>query len=257
MATQAKVLPLLLGEADVSKQLDVMWSLSREREVITVPILGFAILVNDQVLVVDTGFRDAERCTTVQHLGPHRTRPEWSVTNQLARWGIAPHQVAMVVLTHLHYDHAGGLGAFPNAQIVVQRLEVQAAAVPIVSRALGVGGHALFYDRLDVADVVSTYWDRLVLLEGDEEIAPGVRCVLYANSHTPGTQVVYVDTVDGRIALLGDLARNVHLNVEEELVPGIYYDLESTRRALRDVKRSADLYVPAHDYSVMHLLDNR
>ena len=67
-----------------------------------------------------------------------------------------------------------------------------AAAAPMGPAALPIGGKSLFYDRADVAELVDPLWDRLDLIEGDAELSPGIDCVLYADSHTPGHQCVYV-----------------------------------------------------------------
>jgi hypothetical protein len=67
--------------------------------------------------------------------------------------------------------------------------------------------------------------DRVELLEGDCEVLPGIRCVLYANSHTPGHQCIYVDTNSGCAAIVGDIARKVDVNMEQAIPPAIYYIL--------------------------------
>lgn len=248
------IYPLLLGEADVSRTLDAFWSLSREKDVVTVPILAWLLISDGEArpILVDTGFSDAERAMSIQRLGPHRSRPEWTLEAQLALHGLTVADIETVILTHLHYDHAGGCVALPQARFVVQRSELQAAAAPIVSRQLDFGGGAVFYDRRDVALLVDTFWPRVDLLEGDAEVAPGVRCVLFANTHTPGSQAVYVQTAGGTAVILGDIARNVELNINQGIPPGLYYDLEATRRAMARIRADADFPLPTHDYDIFH-----
>jgi glyoxylase-like metal-dependent hydrolase (beta-lactamase superfamily II) len=247
-----RVYPLLLGEAEVPRVLDAFWSLVRDKSVVTVPILGWLLQPIGQgaPIVVDTGFSDAERAMNVQRLGPHRTRLEWSLETQLGRHDLQIDDVATVVLTHLHYDHAGCCARFPKARFIVQRTELEAAAAPLVSRSLDFGGGALFYDRRDIAALVDPLWSRVDLVEGDAEVAPDVRCVLYANSHTPGSQAVYVETEAGTAVILGDIARNVELNVNQGIPPGLYYDLEATRRAMNRIKQDAAVALPTHDYDI-------
>jgi N-acyl homoserine lactone hydrolase len=159
--------------------------------------------------------------------------------------------VKTLILTHLHYDHCGQCAKLPNARIVVQRSELMAAAAPMGPAALPIGGKSLFYDRADIAELVDPLWDRLELIEGDVELGPGLDCVLYADSHTPGHQCVYVATANGTAAIVGDIARKVDLNIEKAIPPGIYYDLEKMRRALADIGRRADIVLPTHDWDTL------
>jgi glyoxylase-like metal-dependent hydrolase (beta-lactamase superfamily II) len=159
--------------------------------------------------------------------------------------------VNTLILTHLHYDHCGNCAALPNARILVQRTELMAAAAPMGPAALAIGGKSLFYDRADVAELVDPLWNRLELLEGDRELHPGLNCVLYADTHTPGHQAVYVETEKGTVAIVGDIARKVDMNIEQAIPPGIYYDLEKMRRALADIARRADVVLPTHDWDTL------
>jgi glyoxylase-like metal-dependent hydrolase (beta-lactamase superfamily II) len=242
----------LLGEAEVPNMLDVFWSLSTDRGRSNVPILGFLVLGADgDPIVVDCGMRDPRRAVDIHRLGPHSCTTEQSLHAQLALHSVAPSQVRTVILTHLHYDHCGNCAQLPNARIVVQRSELMAAAAPIGPAALPIGGKSLFYDRADVAELVDPLWDRVELIEGDVEILPGIDCVLYADSHTPGHQCVYVRTAHGTAAIVGDIARKVDINIEQAIPPGIYYDLEKMRRALADIARRADIVLPTHDWDTL------
>ncbi len=247
-----RVTPLLLGDAVVPDILDVFWSLSMETGRSNVPILAFLIEgTPDGPILIDCGMRDPVRAMEVHRLGPHSTADDQTLEAQLALHGVKPVDIKFMHLTHLHYDHAGGCALLPNARFVVQRTELMAAAAPMGPEALDIGGKSLFYDRLDVADLVNPLWDRVDLMEGDYEPYPGIRCVLYANSHTPGHQCIYVDTAEGTVAIIGDIARKVDLNIDKEIMPGLYYDLESMRRALIDIKSRADHVLPTHDWSVL------
>ncbi len=247
-----RVTPLLLGDAVVPDMLDVFWSLSRARGASSVPILAFLIEgTPDGPLLIDTGMRDAQRAQDVHGLGPHNVAPDQTIPAQLAKHGYTPEDIKYVHLTHLHYDHAGGCNLLPNARFVLQRTELMAAAAPLGPEQLDIGGKGLFFDRADVADLVDPLWSRVDLMEGDYEPYPGIRCVLYANSHTPGHQCIYVETAEGIVAIIGDIARKLDLNIDKEILPGIYYDLDSMRRALIDIKSRADVILPTHDWKVL------
>ena len=247
-----RIRPLLLGEAEVPNILDVFWSLSTDRGRSTVPILGFLILgAKNGPVVVDCGMRDPKRAIDVHRLGPHSCAPEQALAAQLGKHDVKPEEVKTLILTHLHYDHAGACAQLPNARIVVQRTELMAAAAPMGPTALAIGGKSLFYDRADIAELVDPLWERVDLIEGDVEPIPGLHCVLYANTHTPGHQCIYVETEIGTAAIVGDIARKVDLNIDQAVPPGIYYDLEAMRRALADIARRSERILPTHDWATL------
>ena len=70
--------------------------------------------------------------------------PEQTAVRQLARLGYHPEDVRHIVLTHLHFDHAGGLPDFPHAHVHVHRREYTALQRPR-------WGMALAYDLQDFA----------------------------------------------------------------------------------------------------------
>ena len=254
---QYRVHPLMVGEANVAAVLDVFWSLTKEEGKVAVPILAFLIEGGPEPILVDTGMRSPERAMEIHRLGPHRMVPEWTLESQLANHDLRPEDIGTVILTHMHYDHAGGCGQLPRARFVLQRRELQAAAAPMGPRDLAIGSRDLFFDRKDVAAMVDELWDRVDLIEGDVRSLPGLECVLYEDSHTPGSQCVYVETKDGVVGLVGDMVRKVDLNVGLGIPPGIFYNLESMLRAMSDIKKRADLIYPGHDPAIAPVSSDR
>jgi len=100
-----------------------------------------------------------------------------------------PRDVALVVNTHLHFDHCGGNRLFPGVPIYVQRAEREAAREP----------------EYTIAEWVEFDGAAYVELDGEAEILPGVR-VLPTPGHTPGHQSVLVETDDGLVVVAGDVA---------------------------------------------------
>jgi len=100
-----------------------------------------------------------------------------------------PRDVALVINTHLHFDHCGGNRLFPGIPIHVQRREREAAREP---------GYT-------IPEWVEFEGATYVELDGEAEIVPGVR-VLPTPGHTPGHQSVLVDTEEGLVVVAGDVA---------------------------------------------------
>ena len=98
--------------------------------------------------------------------------------------------VDMVVNTHLHFDHCGGNHLFAGKPIYVQRQELDDAR------------NELDYSIREWVDAPGVEY---VPVDGELELLPGVR-LIPAPGHTPGTQVVVVET-DGRpVVIAGDVA---------------------------------------------------
>jgi glyoxylase-like metal-dependent hydrolase (beta-lactamase superfamily II) len=118
--------------------------------------------------------------------------------------GEDPASIDFVVVSHLHYDHAGGMvdagerPAFPNARYVVQRDEVQAARGDEL-RLAGI----MERDQLDLVQAAG----QLAEVHGTVELVAGVT-VVRTGGHTRGSQAVILGRDDGsgdRGAFFGDL----------------------------------------------------
>lgn len=86
--------------------------------------------------LVDTGLGLHDHCSPGRLVRFYRLGfgipfdPESTAVRQLARLGIPPGEVKHIILTHLHFDHAGGLPDFPQAQVHVHRREYEAMRRP-------------------------------------------------------------------------------------------------------------------------------
>lgn len=124
---------------------------------------------------------------------------------ELRKLGLTAREIDMVILTHLHFDSAGGctkldrsgraIPTFPNAEYVVQKESWEEASNPNERNQSSF--HSQDFMPLEEAGV-------LRLLDGDSEVAPGIRTQV-TNAHSKGYQVVFVETGSERIAFAGDL----------------------------------------------------
>lgn len=158
----------------------------------------------DRHIVIDTGYGDKlpdKYRRILQH-----TRPHGTLIGALARIGVTPEQIDLVIVTHLHNDHCGGNttyaadGAirpvFPHAEYVVQRREYADAMRPNErTRAT--------YLSENFAPLVDS--GQMRLLDGDTELAPGVTgCV--TPGHTPGHMSVRLSSGGQHALFVCDLA---------------------------------------------------
>lgn len=192
--------------------------------------------------VVDTGFGAEEAARR----GRQRLRePE----EGLAALGTDPRQVEDVIITHLHYDHAGGLDRFPKARFHVQDGEVAYATGRHMC-------HAPIRHAYAVEDVVqmvrAVYAGRVEFHEGDRELAPGLS-LHKIGGHTMGMQSVRVHTKRGWVVLASD-ASHMYANMEEGRPFPIVHNMTETLEGYRTLRRLAASprhIIPGHDPLVM------
>lgn len=93
---------------------------------------------------------------------------------------------------------------------------------------------------------------RIELIDGDCELYPGLE-LLKAGGHTPGSQMVALQTSAGKAVLCGDIAYTFK-NIRDRIPVGWYYNLADTVVALERALATAarpDLLLPNHDTEVM------
>lgn len=146
--------------------------------------------------------------------------PDVAIDVQLQKIGLTPDDIKYVVASHLHLDHGGNVGKFPNSTIVVQKTEIQNAFWPEA----GTGGPYMLGDVMPLRAANSNYPNavKMIQLNGDLDLfGDGTLVVKRWVAHTPGSQMMTVRLKKtGLIILTGD---NVYFreNVEKSLPPNI------------------------------------
>jgi glyoxylase-like metal-dependent hydrolase (beta-lactamase superfamily II) len=164
----------------------------------------------------------------------------------LSRIGVNAGDVRHVILTHIHWDHASGVSLFPGATFYVQEVEFRFwLEDPIARRP----PFQIVSDEVSHAYLKSLEGTkRLVLLKGDQQVLPGIECIL-SPGHTIALQAVAVNTALGT-AVLGSDAAHTFRNYREDWPSSLIFDLAEWMRTydrLRSKASSLDLLFPGHD----------
>jgi N-acyl homoserine lactone hydrolase len=235
------------------------------QDTIKVPVGFFVVMHPKGNVLFDTGNNDkiisdpSYWGPAFQRLSPVNT-PDMAIDAQLGRIGLKSDDITYVVVSHLHLDHGGNVGKFPNSTLVVQKDEIRNAFWPEP----GTAGPYIPGDiaplRSDLGEAMPNKY-KMIQLNGDMDIfGDGSIVVKRWVGHTPGSQMMVVRLPKtGTIILTGD---NVYFreNVEKNILPNVAlaYDPPGILRAYEWIRylqatEKADFFT-AHDPDAFKVL---
>ena len=266
-----KVHPLLCGtgtwsEAYVHRQEGRLSALRamgfRGGESSVYPIIAFLVEhPGAGPILIDTGLHPSVAVDPKHSVGrllgttaarSWKMEPSQAIPDQLRERGIEPSEVKLVVMTHLHFDHASGMVQFPDATFVFSKQEWEKANEPrnwqngyVTSHF----DHAFDYRLIDFDDPdVGSFagFGRSFDLLGDESIR-----VAFTPGHTLGHMSLILRGAEREVLVIGDAAYTRHA-LETGHKPYLMQDEHLFARSLREVQRYVEqtpsaIAVPGHD----------
>jgi N-acyl homoserine lactone hydrolase len=207
-----------------------------------IPVPAYVIETGEERILVDTGLHPAVAEDPAAHYGAADAlaafsfEQDASVADQLDL-----STVTRVVLTHLHFDHAGGLALLPSSvPVVLQRREWEAAHDEAAVR-------RNFFLPADYATVD----DQVVLVDGDHDLlGDGSIQLLLTPGHTAGHQSVLVGE---RVVLGGDVVHYAS-GLDDHRFPVFADDFAAQAASadrLRDLRDGGAVVRPGHDPDVL------
>lgn len=164
----------------------------------------------------------------------------------LAKYGLTPEAIDIVIHTHLHNDHCENDAKCVNARFFVHEMELTRIHDP----------HPLDFRYLEdyILDVEEN--GQIEVVTGDREILPGIR-VMHTPAHTEGGLTVFVDTDGGTAAITGFCTilenfyppKEVRAMEMEVIPPGTHVNVYEAYDIVKTVRDMADIVLPLHEPS--------
>jgi N-acyl homoserine lactone hydrolase len=205
--------------------------LEGESGMITVPVPAYLIVHPEGKVLFDTGLNLAIRQDKERLLGPLAATQDIDfnegedIASHLKRIRVAAGDIRYVVNSHLHYDHCGGNGFFPEATMVVHAKEWRAGHLKPMQDA-GV------YNPVDFEHMAS-----VMQVSGEQDLFGDGEVVVFPTpGHTPGHQSLRVRLASGDIVLAGDCCY-LKQTLDALHLPKLSYNREQMTESLLRLRR--------------------
>jgi len=226
-----EITPLLVGIRRVDQ--GIMTYQRKYGRRIWLPMWSFLVRGNGHNILIDTGLDDF--ITPPEFIAETGLEP-MTMEDALAREGLTPDDIDIVVNTHLHDDHCGNNLLFTRAVFYIQQKELDCCNTP---HPLDYRYEPDFIDGLKVTPV-----------NGDMELVPGVN-LIHTPGHTPGCQTVRVKTAKGYVVIPGFCCNKENFPAAGPAVcPGVHCDAFQAFDTAQRVKAMGDLILPLHELEV-------
>jgi N-acyl homoserine lactone hydrolase len=218
--------------------------------IIEAPILAYLIETKNGRILYDVGcdykkINDIEKRKKFYEndgfpFGPPDMTNEQRLPNRLSQLGLQSKDIDIVICSHLHFDHAGGLCEVCNAEIHVHKKELESAT--------GAFSDEAYFKE----DFVGSYnWK---VFNGDYDLISGVRAI-ETPGHTAGHMSLLIELPKGKPILLAGDAADLSENIEKVIAPGLCWK-DDESMAIESIKKLKKLALetgaeiwPNHDMS--------
>lgn len=234
-----KIHPIVLGSKNFDKSM--MTYQFNNGKPFVVPIYSWYLEGGSKNILIDTGeFMPLKSKEREEALGSNI----YTFEEGLAKYGLGPDKIDIVIHTHLHNDHCENDSKCKNAVFYVHENELKQIHDP----------HPLDYRYMEdyILDIEAN--NQIVSLQKDTEILPGIK-MIYTPAHSPGGMSVLVDTEKGKVLITGFCVIDENFNPPPNVIgmgmevipPGTLINSYEAYDILLKVKEMADIIVPLHE----------
>lgn len=209
----------------------------------TIPIYVWYLEGGDGKILVDTGLMGVIQSEERERAIGGKI---YTFEQGLARWGLIPEDIDLVIHTHLHNDHCENDYKCTNATFCAHEKELANIYNP----------HPLDFRYMAECIEELDQEGRVKRIMEDQEIVPGIR-VIHTPAHTSGGLTVLVSTEKGLAAITGfciimenlDPPKAIRAMEMEVIPPGTHVNVYEAYNQVLRVKNMADILIPLHEPS--------
>lgn len=210
-------------------------------ETFTIPIFCWYIQGGEKRILVDTGeISPIQSAAREEAIGGKI----YTFEQGLARFGLVPNDIDIVIHTHLHNDHCENDYKCTNARVYVHEAELRRIHHP----------HPLDFRYLEdyILDIEAS--GQLEIMTGDTQVVDGIRCI-HTPVHTDGGMSVVIETAKGKAVITGfcviqenfEPPREIRAMEMEVIPPGTLVNAFEAYDIMLNVKNMADILLPLHE----------
>lgn len=232
--------PLVVHEAEMPK----MTHLQNYGKMAKIVTYAWYLEGGPENVVVDAG----ASVEMIERRGWPGARNIQSLEEGLAKYGVQPSDIDIVLLTHLHHDHIAFAPAFTNARFIVQKIELEQAPVW--------NAHPLYKGAFPEEMIKAVKMDTI---EGDSQIISGIDA-LFTPGHTIGTQSIAINTSKGRAVIVGACCIQANFEPGPEIAkrmpliaPAVHLSASDAYDGLARIQEIADIIIPCHEAKYMDM----
>jgi glyoxylase-like metal-dependent hydrolase (beta-lactamase superfamily II) len=234
-----KIHPIVMGTKAFDKGM--MTYQSGYGEPYTIPIYCWYLEGGDKKVIVDTGeyspliSKERERAIGGKI---------YTFEEGLAKWGLKPEDIEIVIHTHLHNDHCENDSKCINATFFIHEKELERIH----------NLHPLDFRYMEewIEDIEKN--NQIIKIKSDQEILPGIR-VIHTPAHTDGGLTVLVNTSQGTAAITGfcvimenfEPPLKIKALEMEVIPPGTHVNVYEAYDIMLRVRDMADILIPLHE----------
>ena len=242
---------LLDGGSLVLDGFHVFWNRGPAGE-IRFPVYSILVEHPQGRFLVDSGYDRAHVEKVLSFEKPLQTE-EQTIPGALAKLGLTPADVGVVVNSHFHFDHVGGNKFFPHAKKICHRAEIAQAAEPQPFEVLGYSDLSFSAEAAEargkteqLASDTTVANSRFEVVEGDVDLAPGLR-LFYTPGHAIGHYSLLVEFATRRPLLFSIDAAYTKKSLETLCQSSFHIDPVAGVASMRRLRQLAE----EHDAELM------